>query len=307
MAVAAAVGLTRLAAQTRAAADPIIAAAGDIACDRTPGAKADEEEGSATCQMGGTAALLADLARTAPLAAVLPLGDEQYPDGALEQFRGSYQQSWGSIGVAVHPVPGNHEYHTPNASGYYSYFGAAAGDPTRGYYSYDLGRWHLIALNSNCAAVGGCARGSPEERWLRADLAAHPGVCILSYWHQPRFSSAKHHSDTTYAAFWAALTDAAADVVLAGHDHSYERFAPQTSSGAPDSARGVREFVVGTGGKSHYGFTAIEPNSEVRNAETFGVLVLTLHPDRYDWRFVPVAGQAFTDVGSQACHRRGRA
>jgi len=175
----------------------------------------------------------------------------------------------------------------PGAAGYFDYFGTAAGRRSPGYYSFNLGRWHLIALNSECAQVGGCATGSPQERWLRADLAAPPARCVLAYWHKPRFSSGMHGNNATYTAFWQALHGAGADVVLVGHDHDYERFAPQTPHGRADPARGIRQFVVGTGGKTHYGFRTIRANSQVRNSRTFGVLRLALHPAGYDWRFVP--------------------
>ena len=162
-------------------------------------------------------------------AAVLLLGDIQYEDGAYSKFLASYDPSWGRVKSITKPAPGNHEYQSGSAADYYRYFGAAAGDPAKGYYSYDLGGWHLVALNSNCSFVGGCGAGSPQEQWLRADLAAHPASCTLAYWHHPRFSSGAHGSDATYTAFWQALYDANAEVVLVGHDHDYERFAPQTS------------------------------------------------------------------------------
>ena len=165
-----------------------------------------------------------------------------------------------------------------------------------------MGGWHLIALNSECAQVGGCATGSRQERWLRADLAAHPARCVLAYWHKPRFSSGMHGNDAAYTALWQALYAAGAELVLVGHDHDYERFAPQTPGGRLDRARGVRQFVVGTGGKTHYGFRAIRANSQVRHSGTFGVLRLTLRPSGYAWRFVPEPGKRFTDTGHGSCH-----
>jgi hypothetical protein len=205
------------------------------------------------------------------------------------------------VKATTRPAPGNHEYNTAGATGYYAYFGAAAGDPARGYYSYDVGTWHLVALNSNCAAIGGCGAGSAEEQWLRADLAAHPAACTLAYWHHPRWSTGDHGSSAIYDGLWKALYAFGAELVLNGHDHHYERFAPQTAAGALDQARGLREFVVGTGGRSHYGTPTIRANSEVRNSDTFGVLRLTLRPAGYDWRFVPAAG-SFTDAGTASCH-----
>jgi 3',5'-cyclic AMP phosphodiesterase CpdA len=189
------------------------------------------------------------------------------------------------------------------AAGYFGYFGAVAGDPAQGWYSYDIGSWHVVVLNSNCARVGGCIAGSPQEQWLQADLAAHPAACTLAYWHHPRWSSGTNHgSNASVDAFWRDLYAAGVEVVLNGHEHNYERFAPQTPDGAADPESGIREFVVGTGGRSHYPMAAALPNSDVRNTDTFGVLALTLHADGYDWEFVPEAGQSFTDSGSGTCH-----
>jgi len=278
-----------------------VAAAGDIACDATAlGSKAEDASGE-SCHMGATAQLIA----AAHPDLVLPLGDEQYQSATLDAFRASYAKTWGRFLAITRPAPGNHEYVTPHASGYFGYFGARAGDATKGYYSFDRGRWHFIAINANCGEVGGCASGSPEELWLKSDLARQAGKCILTYWHQPRFSSGPHHSDPTYEPFWQDLYAAHADIVLNGHDHDYERFAPQDPSGAA-SSRGIREFVVGTGGRSHYIFTKVEPNSEARNATTFGVLVLHLWNDRYDWTFKGEPGKTFTDSGSARCHAVSR-
>ena len=151
--------------------------------------------------------------------------------------------------------------------------------------------------------MGGCNAGNPQEQWLKADLAAHPAQCTLAYWHRPRFSSGEHGNQTYMSTIWQDLYNAGADVVLNGHDHDYERFAPQNPSGGADSTNGIREFVVGTGGKNHYAFSStIQPNSQVRNMDTYGVLKLTLHPSGYDWQFVPQAGKSFTDSGSGTCH-----
>jgi hypothetical protein len=235
---------------------------------------------------------------------VLALGDEQYETGSLAAFLSSYESSWGAFRRITRPAVGNHEYGTPGAAGYFRYFGALAGDPTRGWYSYDVGTWHIVVLNSECGdVVGGCRRGSPQERWLARDLAAHPARCTMAYWHQPRFSSGEHGDTPDVAAFWEDLYAAGADVVLAGHDHNYERFAPQRPDGAPDAARGIREFVVGTGGKSERGLSRVRsPNSVVATTGVHGVLALTLHEGRYDWRFLPVKGDTFTDHGSASCH-----
>jgi calcineurin-like phosphoesterase family protein len=234
--------------------------------------------------------------------AVLALGDLAYPTGTADQFRNCYDPVWGSFKNRTYPVPGNHEYMTAGAAGYYAYFGAAAGDPTKGYYSYDLGRWHIVALNSNCDAVGGCDAGSPQEQWLRADLAKHPAACTLAYMHFPLYSSGEHGNNPEVRPLWQALYDFNAELVLAGHDHDYERFAPQDANGKLNQNRGIRQFVVGTGGASHYHVGAPEPNSEIHNDTTFGVLELVLHPGGYDWTFLPAGDGTFADRGSGICH-----
>jgi hypothetical protein len=274
-----------------------IAAAGDIACDP---ASVFFKAGRGTglrCRQRATSNVLV----RGHYVAVLTLGDTQYENGTYSKFLASYRPSWGRVKSITRPAPGNHEYESSGATGYYRYFGAAAGDPAKGYYSFDIGRWHLIALNSNCSSVGGCDVGSPQERWLRHDLAAHPADCTLAYWHQPRFSSGPHGSDAAYTAFWSALYDAGVDVVLAGHDHDFERFAPQSPGGVRDVAQGIREFVVGSGGKELRGFSTNRPNSEVRDATSLGVLELTLGAHAYAWRFRPAVG-SFTDSGSTRCH-----
>jgi acid phosphatase type 7 len=284
--------LRAIAANTPA---PVIVAAGDIVCNQS---ETRNSTSKGTCQMQATSNLLMEQ----NFATVLPLGDLQYPTGALSDFNTSYAPTWGRVKNISRPVVGNHEYGTSGATGYFNYFGTAAGNPNKGYYSYDVGRWHLIALNSNCQEVGGCETGSPQEQWLKADLTAHPTKCTLAYWHHPRFSSALHGNNPTYDAFWQDLYAARAEIVLSAHDHSYERFAPQTPSASTNSQQGIREFVVGTGGKSLYPFVTVQPNSEVRNNETYGVLKLTLNPESYSWQFVPVKGKTFTDSGSGVCH-----
>jgi len=277
---------------------PVIAAAGDMACDPADPNFNGGDGTAAACRMKATSDLLVGTG----FSAVLLLGDNQYEDGALAKYQASYDPTWGRVKAMTRPAPGNHEYVTPGGAGYYAYFGAAAGDPAKGWYSFDLGGWHLIVLNSNCADVGGCGAGSPEEQWLAADLAAHPGVCTLAYWHHPRFSSGPHGSDATFQPFWDDLCAAGADVVLNGHDHVYERFAPQTPTGAADPAHGIRQLTVGTGGKVLTGFPLVRPNSEVREAATFGVLALTLYSNGYAWQFLPAAGGTFTDSGLGLCH-----
>lgn len=233
---------------------------------------------------------------------VMALGDLAYPNGAPEDFK-CYDKTWGRVKDRTRPAVGNHEFHSTRASYYFEYFGSAAGDPKTGYYSYDLGTWHIVVLNSECTEVSGCEAGSPEEKWLRADLAAHPSGCTLAYFHKPRFSSGLNHgNDPEVGAFWQALYDYNAELILNGHDHDYERFAPQDPNGNADPKRGIREFVVGTGGKNLREFGIHKSNSEVRNNGSFGVLKLTLKPTGYDWKFIPAAGKKFTDSGSGSCH-----
>jgi hypothetical protein len=233
---------------------------------------------------------------------VAVLGDSVYDSGAAQEYADCYEPTWGRFKDRTRPAVGNHEYLTPGAAGYFDYFGDAAGEPGGGYYSYDLGAWHVVVINSLCWEVGGCTADDPQGVWLADDLRRNPARCTLAYWHFPRFSSALHGSSTVVDAYWDLLYDAGAEVVLTGHDHSYERFAAQDGAGAADPERGLRQFVVGTGGGSHYGFPLALPNSEVRDSTTFGVLVLTLFEDRYEWEFVPIAGKTFTDRGEETCH-----
>ncbi len=263
----------------------VLVGAGDIAgCDNLPSAEA-------------TAKLL-----DAIPGAVFGAGDFAYPDGSPEHFAKCYEPTWGRHKARTRPALGNHDYLTKGASGYFKYFGKAAGDPGKGYYSYDLGAWHIVALNSNCSEIGGCGAGSAQERWLREDLASHPAPCTLAYWHHPLFTSGGHGNDNEMKPIWQALYEGGAEIVINGHDHDYERFAPQDANGRADSARGIREFVVGTGGKSLRPFKTPVPNSEIRSSDAFGVIKLTLRPSGYDWKFVPVAGKTFTDSGSDVCH-----
>jgi acid phosphatase type 7 len=265
------------------AASVVMVGAGDIAhCSTTT----DE----------ATAKLLDGISGT-----VFTLGDNAYNSGTSAEFANCYNPTWGRHKARTKPAVGNHEYLTSGASGYFGYFGAAAGDPKKGYYSYDRGDWHVIVLNSNCSRVP-CAAGSAQDTWLRADLANHPNKCTLAYFHAPLYSSGQHGNSTSVRPFWEALYKANADVVLSGHEHDYERFAPQNPYGAFDSARGIREFVVGTGGTYLRPFGTIKANSVSRNATTHGVLKLTLNSSGYAWKFVPVAGKTFTDSGTASCH-----
>jgi hypothetical protein len=267
--------------KARAAGDPVLVGAGDIASCESQGDEA-------------TAKLLDNIRGT-----VFAVGDTAYPDGTAAQFADCYGPSWGVHKDRTRPAVGNHEYNTPDATGYFNYFGARAGDPARGYYSYDRGTWHVVVLNSNCWEVP-CAAGSAQERWLEDDLAANRSRCTLAYFHHPRFSSSGNN--LSVAPFWNELYEAGAEVVLNGHTHNYERFAPQRPDGTRDGERGIREFVVGTGGVSLNTFGTVKPNSQVRNSNTYGVLKLRLHPGSYDWKFVPVAGKTFTDSGTKRCH-----
>jgi calcineurin-like phosphoesterase family protein len=274
--------------------DPVIAAAGDIACapgDASSSTKCHQMKTSDLIVNGGTALTLA-------------LGDLQYNSASLSNLRASYDRSWGRVKSITRPALGNHE---GGGSGYFDYFNGVgvnngpAGARGKGYYSYDVGNWHLIALNSNCSRVP-CNAGSAQWQWLRADLAANPRACTLAYWHHPRFSSGYGGDNTFMQDIWKALFDANADVVLVGHSHDYERFAPMNANGALDRTRGMRQFVVGTGGAFFTGISTAKPNSEVRQNNTFGVLRLTLHPTSYDWRFNAEAGKSFSDAGSEGCH-----
>jgi hypothetical protein len=266
--------------------DPVLVGAGDIAdCDSPASAE--------------TAKLIEGIAGN-----VFTAGDNAYPDGTAGQFARCYDPTWGQFKARTRPVAGNHDYKTKDAAGYLGYFGSAATNKDgQTWYSYELGRWHVIVLDANCTEVlvGGCGMDSPQGQWLAADLAASKARCTVAIWHQPRFSSGVHGNDLAVTPFWDALYAAGADVVINGHDHDYERFKPQTPSGATDLERGIREFVVGTGGEALRIFGIDKPNSDIRAAVDHGVLKLTLHPTGYDWAFVSVTG-IFSDSGSATCH-----
>lgn len=288
-----AVAATVWPAATAGAAAPIVAAAGDIAC--APG----DPVTPTTCHQMQTSRLFVG---NPAISAVLPLGDEQYEDGLLSEFQGSYDPSWGRALGKSHPVPGNHEYASgSNGNGYFAYFGARAGTAGRGWYSFHVGRWHLVALNANCTHVGGCGASSRQVTWLKHDLAAHHPACTLAYWHQARFSSGPEGNQPALDAIWKVLYSHHVDVVLSGHDHVYERYALQTPAQARDPRHGIREFVVGTGGKSLDQFTGAFTNGQFRQRRHFGVLKLTLHPHRYEWRFVDTSKHVL-DSGDTDCH-----
>jgi acid phosphatase type 7 len=277
-------GLVLFLAQAASPAEPndhpIVLAAGDIASCASDG---DER----------TAALLDRHPGT-----VLALGDLAYESGTLEEFRVCFAPSWGRHKRRIRPTPGNHEYKSGGA-GYFQYFGAAAGRAQRGYYSFDLGDWHIVSLNTERDTTAGGA----QARWLKSDLARAKARCVLAFWHRPRWTAGQYEDEATIAPFWNALYAAGADVVLSGHDHNYQRYPPLNRSGEIDRARGIRSFVVGTGGAGR--FYDLRPDSRRRrsNSGTWGLLRLTLRPAGYSWRFVPVAGGSYRDAGSAACSR----
>jgi len=228
---------------------------------------------------------------------VFTTGDNAYPNGSTSDYRDCYAPTWGRHRGRTRPTPGNHEYGSPNAAPYFDYFGSNAGPAGQGYYSFNLGSWHVIALNSEIFARA----GSAQERWLRSDLAANRTQCTLAYWHRPLFSSGPHGVNPDMQDLWRALYEFDADVVLGGHDHLYERFAPQDPDGRSDPTRGIRQFVVGTGGAAAYASQFARPNSEAQGTD-LGVLALTLAAGSYRWEFVPVEGASYRDYGTSSCH-----
>ncbi|MEV4537609.1 DNRLRE domain-containing protein [Asanoa sp. NPDC049518] len=260
--------------------DPVLVGAGDIATS-----------GSGD---SATAALINGISGT-----VFTTGDNVYSNGTASEFTSYYQPTWGAFKSRTRPAPGNHDYNTSGATGYYNYFGSQAGPSGQGYYSYNLGNWHIVSLNSNISM----SSTSAQVTWLKNDLAANTRPCTLAYWHHPLFTSGANHAPSTSTRpLYQALYDADADVVVWGHNHQYERFAPMNPSGGADSSRGLRSFVAGMGGADHYGFGTIQPNSQARNSDTFGVLKFTLHSNSYDWQFVPQSGKTFNDSGTGSCH-----
>ena len=258
------------------AVEAVLIGAGDIAdC----GSNNDEATARLLDQMSGT---------------VFMAGDNAYDKGSAKEYRDCYDPTWGRHKARTRPSPGNHEYDTSNASGYFGYFGAVAGP---WYYSYDVGGWHVMSLDSNVSA----SPGSPQYEWLRSDLDSSRTACSAAYWHHPVFSSGDHGNNPLMQAIWRLLYDHGVDVIINGHDHDYERFAPQDPDARPDPIGGIREFIVGTGGASQRSFKTVRANSEVRNTGTYGVLELTLRTNGYDWEFVPVAGASFRDAGTGTC------
>jgi 3',5'-cyclic AMP phosphodiesterase CpdA len=269
----------------------VLVGAGDIAgCSSLEGAQA-------------TAKLIDEIP-----GAVFAAGDLAYERGTAEEFRDCYGTTWGKFRERTWPVPGNHEYGTAGGAPYFAYWAGRAGTAEKSYYSFEVGKWHVVALNTNCraAGVGGCEAGSPQEKWLKEDLAQHADSCMVAFGHHALYSSGVFPSHAVHSELrdlWRDLYAAHADLMLAGHEHSYERFAPQDPDGRLDEANGIREIVVGSGGRSHDPLGTAKPNSEARNSDTFGVLKLTLWPGRYEWEFVPVNGaEGFHDAGAGACH-----
>jgi hypothetical protein len=266
-----------------ASSDPVLVGAGDIAdCELDSGA--------------ATATLLDAIEGT-----VFTAGDNAYPDGSKAQFRDCYAPTWGRHLERTRPAPGNHDWETKDLAGYLDYFGSRAPPDGVSWYSYDLGAWHVIVLDSDCTLVGGCGPGSAQGRWLETDLKASRVECTLAIWHHPRFSSGEHGSDTSVWPLLDALYRARADVVVNGHDHDYERFGPQDPAGREDKARGLREFVVGTGGAVLRKFPTVVAHSEMRLAGSHGVIRFVLHPTSYEWSFIATSGKV-EDAGIGTCH-----
>jgi hypothetical protein len=301
---------------------PVIAAVGDIACSPTSGSFNKGKGTNSGCQQNAVAALL----KGRTIAAFLPLGDEQYQVGALSAFKASYHKAFGSYLAISQPVPGNHEYLTSGASGYYSYFGARAHKSSKGTYSFNIGSWHVIAINAPACSGASCGPNSALAKWVSADVKKNAASkCTLAYWHEPVWSLGAHPTYAPIAPVWNVLQKAGVDVVLTGHDHNYQRFAPlgqakyNLSAGTvvpPTMARttGMRQFIVGTGGEGNYAWSshvpvatsrAVEVKATNPNHGVFGVLLVSLNKGSYSWRFVQArttGAKAFSDSGTTACH-----
>jgi hypothetical protein len=291
---------------------PVIGAVGDMACDASDSEFNGGAGTAANCAEERTSdAMLAD----ASISQVVSLGDYQYDCGDLADYQASYNPTWGRLDALMNPIPGNHEYKTgvdvhgdscptsnSTAQNYYAHFGAAAHPDTNGHYSFDLGTWHLVALNANCArsAVGGCSATSSQTTWLKQNLAATSQPCILAYWHQPLFTGSANNA-VGYKPWWNALSAAHADVVLNGHVHNYQRFAPLTPIGDTDSANGITEYIVGTGGEKQAPVNSLAVPYPVAHAKTFGYLRITLQPTSWTAEFVDYTG-AVRDTSTGTCH-----
>ncbi len=233
---------------------------------------------------------------------VFTLGDNAYKDGTDADFLKCYEPFWGKHKSRTRPAIGNHEYHTKGAAGHFKYYGASAGDPAKGYYSYDAGSWHVIVLNSNCGDIGGCDGNSAQMQWLVADLQANAAKkCTAAMWHHPRWNAGRHSPSTGMQPMWKTLYDNGADLVLGGHDHNYQRWKPLDANGVEDTAKGIRSIVVGTGGADFYP-VGNDARIDAKESDTWGVLKLTLKTGSYDWEFVGEAGKTFVDKGSANCH-----
>jgi hypothetical protein len=281
-----------------------VAAAGDAACSPDDPSFNNGEGSGVFCRQKDTS----DLMLRSDLAAVLAIGDLQYEHGEYANFQASFDPSWGRLKPIMRPALGNHEYGTPGAAGYFDYFNGPgvqsgqAGERGKGYYSFDVGSWHVVALNSECDHIGGCGSSSPQIRWLQADLGAHPNLCTAVYWHRPHFTSGRNSDDGDMRAAWDAAYAGNVDLILNGHDHLYERFGPQTPDGAGDPARGIRQLTIGEGGRSRHAFVTAAPNSEFRDNLTLGVAELTLREGAYDWHYVGAPSGRIADSGSGSCH-----
>jgi acid phosphatase type 7 len=278
------------------------AAAGSVAQDQEPAVLVGAGD-IANCEIAGGsgAAATARLLDRTP-GTVFTVGDHAYPSGTAKQFQDCYEPAWGRHKARTRPAPGNHDYLTAGGKPYFEYFGEGADSSfRRGYYSYTLGAWHIVSLNSAIPAD----RRSPQMEWLRKELSENRTVCTLAYWHIPVFSSGPHGDEPQTTSHmleaWRVLYEFGADVIINGHDHDYERFAPQDPRGQADPKKGIREFVVGTGGGGLYNFRRIRPNSEVRSNRSYGVLKLTLGAAEYAWEFIPGAGEDFRDSGTASC------
>lgn len=267
---------------------PVVVGAGDIACNFVSDNKNE-------CRQKETAEIVEKINPDI----VLALGDLQYPDGSINNINNYYNKTWGKFKDITFPTVGNHEYTDNDANGYFEYFGLRAGEKGKGYYSFDLGDWHIISLNSNCW-VTGCSKGSMQEKWLRQDLEKNNSKCTLVFWHHPLFTNAGHEGDKNVKDLWEVLMDYKTEIVLNGHDHVYERFARQDANGIK-TENGIREFVVGTGGRNLYDFKTNSSNLEAKNSGSFGVLKLVLEKDFYSWEFVPTEPDGFRDRGKDFC------
>ena len=275
--------------QTRPAPPKTLVVAGDISCEQ------GSPKTTYNCRSDDTAALVTSIKPDA----VLTVGDNQYPKGELVSYQQAYDKTWGAFKDSTYPTPGNHEYGTPEASGYFDYFGARAGEPGKGYYSYKIGDWLFVALNSEIAV----SSGSEQLTWLEQELKNNPSTCTLAYWHKPRFSTGGHASDPTYDALWRVLYAQGVDIVVNGHSHNYERYLPQNPDGVYDPEKGITEFVSGMGGYGLEGLSTPLSNLVTRQNHAFGVLKLSLYPKSAHYQFVPIPGQqTFTDTGTVACH-----